>query len=162
MRYDFNADDVFEMAEQMERNGATFYRDASERVQEEKQRAFLVGLSKMELEHERTFAAMREQLKGKETEPTVFDPDGESEKYLRALVDTRVFFEKEIDASTIEGILRAAIQAEKDTILFYLGMRDLVPAELGGQKLDRIIREEMSHVRTLSGELIRLKSLGGC
>ena len=26
MSYDFNADEVFEMAEQMERNGAKFYR----------------------------------------------------------------------------------------------------------------------------------------
>ena len=30
MIYDFNADDIFEMAEQMERNGAKFYRTAAE------------------------------------------------------------------------------------------------------------------------------------
>jgi hypothetical protein len=29
MSYDFNADDVFEMAEQIERNGAVFYRKAA-------------------------------------------------------------------------------------------------------------------------------------
>lgn len=162
MRYDFNADDVFEMAEQLERNGATFYREAAERVDDEKHRAFLTGLSRMELEHEQTFAAMREELKGREKQPTVFDPEGDSAGYLRALADTRVFFEKQIDASTMEGILQAAIQAEKDSILFYLGMKDMVPADLGAAKLDKIIREEMAHVRSLSGELIRLKGLGGC
>ncbi len=31
MSYDFNADDVLEMAEQIERNGAAFYRFAVER-----------------------------------------------------------------------------------------------------------------------------------
>ena len=29
MMYDFNADDIFEMAEQLERNGAAFYRNAA-------------------------------------------------------------------------------------------------------------------------------------
>ena len=32
MSFDFNADDIFEMAEQLERNGAKFYTDASENV----------------------------------------------------------------------------------------------------------------------------------
>ena len=162
MRYDFNADDVFEMAEQLERNGAKFYQEAAGRVEGEKHKAFLAGLSKMELEHEKTFASMREELKGKEKAPTVFDPEGESEQYLRALADTRVFFEKQIDISTMEGILLAAIQAEKDSIVFYLGMKDLVPGDLGASRLDKIIREEMAHVKTLSSELIRLKGLGGC
>ena len=32
MIYDFNADDIFEMAEQMERNGIKFYTTAAENV----------------------------------------------------------------------------------------------------------------------------------
>lgn len=161
MRYDFNADDVFEIAEQMEKNGAAFYRDAAGRVTDPGHKSLLAGLAGMEVEHERTFASMREELKGKEREPTVFDPEGESERYLRALADTRVFFEKKMDVSTMEGILLAAIQAEKDSILFYLGMKDLVPKDLGAGKMDRIVREEMAHLRSLSAELVRFKSPAG-
>jgi len=157
MPYDFNADDVFEVAEQLERNGAKFYQDASERVQDAAHKEFLSGLSRMEREHEQTFASMREALKGREVEPTVFDPEGEAEAYLRALADTRIFFEKKIDDRSMEGILKAAIQAEKDSIVFYLGMKDMVPAALGSDKLDKIVREEMSHLRNLSSELLRLK-----
>jgi len=160
MRYDFNADDVFEIAEQMERNGAAFYRQAAGRVQDKGYKALLAGLSDMEQEHEKTFASMREALKGKEREPTVFDPEGESERYLRALADTRVFFDKPMDVSTLEGILLAAIQAEKDSIVFYLGMKDLVPKDLGAGRMDRIVREEMDHLRNLSTELVRLKGHG--
>jgi len=36
MVYDFTADDVFEMAEQLERNGAKFYRTAAENVSDPK------------------------------------------------------------------------------------------------------------------------------
>lgn len=161
MRYDFNADDVFEIAEQMERNGAAFYRGAAGRVTDPGHKALLAGLAEMEVEHEETFASMREELKGKEREPTVFDPEGESERYLRALADTRVFFEKRMDTSTMEGILLAAIQAEKDSIVFYLGMKDLVPRDLGAGKMDRIVREEMAHLRSLSTELVRLKGPAG-
>jgi rubrerythrin len=162
MRYEFNADDVFEIAEQLERNGAEFYRAAADRVGDKGHKAFLSGLSRMELEHEKVFSSMREELKGKEKEPTVFDPEGESERYLRALADTRVFFEKQMDATTMEGILKAAILAEKDSIVFYLGMKDWVPGDRGAAKMDKIIREEMHHVRSLSAELIKLMGLGGC
>ncbi len=162
MQYDFNADDVFEMAEQLERNGAKFYEEASGKVDDEVHKAFLVGLSKMEIEHEKTFASMRDELKEKESAPTAFDPEGDAGLYLRALADTRVFFEKKMDDASMEGILKAAIQAEKDSIVFYLGMKDLVPGPLGVDKLDKIIREEMYHVRNLSSELLKLKGLGGC
>jgi hypothetical protein len=49
MSFDFNADDIFEMAEQLERNGAKFYRDASENVTDPQSKKFLIQLSQMEV-----------------------------------------------------------------------------------------------------------------
>ncbi len=158
MSYDFNADDVFEMAEQMERNGAKFYRDAAEENVDPANKAFLKGLSEMEVAHEKTFKAMRAELSASEQATTVFDPEGEAALYLRALADTRVFFEKEIDTSSMKGILKSAIEAEKDSIVFYLGMKEAVPAELGKGRLDHIIKEEMGHIKLLSKELVKHKS----
>src|SRR5690606_24539457 len=102
-------------------------------------------------------AAMRAQLGGAEKKPTVFDPDDDAVHYLRALADTRVFFEKKIDTSSMEAILKDAITAEKDSIVFYLGMRDAVPENMGRSRLDEIIQEEMGHIRLLSRELTALK-----
>ena len=153
MMYDFNADDIFEMAEQMERNGAKFYRTAAESVTEQREKDFMIRLAKMEDSHEKTFAHMRSTLKANEKVETVFDPEGESANYLRALADTRVFFKKEIDTSSMEAILKDAITAEKDSIVFYLGMRDAVPEKMGRNRLDDIIREEMGHIQLLSKEL---------
>ena len=156
MSYDFSADDIFEMAEQLERNGAKFYRKAAENVLDSSAKELLVGLAAMEDEHEKTFASLRADLTEEEKAATVFDPEGESILYLRALADTRVFFEKKIDISSMIEILKAAIEAEKDSIVFYLGMKDLIPDKLGKNKLDIIIKEEMGHIRILSKELIAL------
>jgi rubrerythrin len=157
MRYDFNADEVFEMAEQMERNGEKFYKHAAATIDDEPHKKLLLELAAMEVDHEKTFKAMRSDLKAAEKSATVFDPEGEAALYLRALVDTRVFFEKEVDVSSMENILKAAIEAEKDSIVFYLGMKNAVPEKLGQDRIEGIIKEEMGHIRLLSRELAQLK-----
>lgn len=157
MMYDFNADDVFEIAEQLERNGATFYRKAAEATADSDARDFLLKLAAMEDDHEKTFSKMRSELKASEKASTVFDPDGDAVKYLKALADTRVFFEKPIDTSSLEAVLKDAITAEKDSIVFYLGMREAVPENLGRKRLDDVIQEEMGHIRLLSKSLTALK-----
>ena len=157
MSYDFNADEIFEMAEQMERNGESFYKKAAGSVQDDVHRDLLLQLADMEVEHEKTFKALRKDLNAAAKSATVFDPDGEAALYLRALVDTRVFFEKQIDVSSMEKILKAAIEAEKDSIVFYLGMKNAVPEKLGKDRIEGIIKEEMGHIRLLSRELAQLQ-----
>ena len=156
MKYDFNADEIFEMAEQMERNGEGFYKKAAASIQDNAHRELLLKLAAMEVEHEKTFKAMHKDLSAAAKAATVFDPDGEAALYLRALVDTRVFFEKKIDVSSMEKILKAAIEAEKDSIVFYLGMKNAVPEKLGRDRIEGIIKEEMGHIRLLSRELTQL------
>lgn len=156
MSYDFNADEIFEIAEQIERNGAKFYRTAAESVADEDKKKLLIQLAEMEDDHEKTFKTLRDELLENEKMMTTFDPEGEAEYYLRALADTRVFYEKEIDTISLKEIFKTAITAEKDSIVFYLGMKDIVPGHMGKQKLDEIIREEMDHIRLLSRELLSL------
>nr|CBX30891.1 hypothetical protein N47_E44030 [uncultured Desulfobacterium sp.] len=157
MSYDFNADDVFEIAEQLERNGVNFYRKAAEGASDSTAKALLVKLADMEYEHEKTFKALRAGLSEKEKASLIFDPDDEAVLYLHALADTRVFFEKKIDNTSLKEIYKAAIEAEKDSIVFYLGMKDAVPAKFGKDKIEAIIKEEMQHIRMLSSELTGLK-----
>lgn len=154
MSYDFNADEVFEMAEQMERNGAKFYRDAAENTADPANKEMLIGLSKMEEAHEKMFESMRSELSSAAKASTVFDPSGEAALYLRALVDGRVFFEKEIDVTSMVEILKSAIEAEKDSIVFYLGMKAAVPKNLGSNRIEAIIKEEMGHIQMLTKHLV--------
>ena len=155
--YDFTADDVFEMAEQLERNGAKFYQEAAQHTGNPEYKKLLQMLSDMEIEHEKIFIKLRSELSGNEKSSTVFDPQNESVLYLRALADTKVFFEKEIDFSSMKSVLKAAILAEKDSIVFYLGMKEMVPEKFGKDKLDKIIKEEMGHIKILANELKGIK-----
>ena len=157
MSIDFNADEVFEIAEEIERNGAKFYRKAAKSVTDSDKKEFLMNLAEMEDDHEKIFKSMRAGLTQDEKVITTFDPEGDAERYLRALADTRIFYEKDISTTSLEGIFKSALTAEKDSIVFYLGMKDVVPKHLGRDKLDEIIKEEMSHIRLISDKLLELK-----
>ena len=155
--YGFNADEVFEMALQLERNGARFYREAARSLDDPDSKNLLQSLAVMEDNHEATFAKMRTQFTEDKETLAVYDPHGEASLYLKAFADTRVFFNKKIDTSLAEAIFKDAIVAEKDSIVFYLGMKEAVPRDFGREQLDAIIREEMAHVRLLSERLVHYK-----
>lgn len=161
MSYDFNADEVFEMAEKIERNGVRFYREAAENISDASVSSVFLDLAAMEAEHEKIFASMRVDLLEEERKPTVFDPEGEAALYLRALADLQMFGKEGredfiltgdlTEQEKIKKILSAAIGIEKESIVFYLGMKALVPAKFGKDKIDKIISEEMGHIRLISG-----------
>ena len=158
MSFRFNIDEILEIAEQIERNGARFYRDAAIKITNSDKKRLLVNLADMENDHEKIFKKMRNSLSEDEKIMTSFDPEDEASSYLKALADTRIFFEKEIDFSSIKEILKSAITAEKDSIVFYLGMKDVITDHIRKDKIDAIIREEMNHIKLLSKELIAYNS----
>jgi rubrerythrin len=156
----FNADEVFEMAEQIERNGAKFYRAAAKKFPS--LRKTLLDLAVMEDDHEKTFAAMRAELSAGEQEPPVFDPDGEAQMYLRVMADGRVFDVKTDPAEqlagkdTVEEVLKMAIGLEKDSIAFYVGLKEGVSRKAGKDKVETIIKEEFGHIAALNEKLTAL------
>jgi len=162
MSINFNADEIFEMAEQIERNGAKFYRKAAKNADSAGTRQVLLELAAMEDDHEKTFASMRVELSAEERTPLTFDPEGEAARYLQAMADGYVFDLRSDPSELITGketltdILRTAIGLEKDSIVFYLGIRDMVPERLGKDKINDIIKQEMSHITILSKKLASL------
>ncbi len=167
MTQPFNADEIFEIAEQIERNGAKFYRRAAGFALGDKARELLLALAEMEDRHEKVFAVMRADIRKKHPDwsADLNDPQGGNEAtlYLRAVAEGRVF-DLQTDPSTtlsgqetLDSILKTAIGLEKDSIVFYLGIKDAVPAALGADKIDQIIREEMTHITILNRELAALQ-----
>ena len=158
MSITFNAFEIFEIAEQIERNGVKFYRKAAKGISDKDLRQMLLELADMEAEHEETFAGMRKQLSvsDKDRQLRVFDPENELTLYLQAMANGHVFDlrkdpSKQLRGTeTVEDILKLAINAEKDSIVFYLGLKDFVPAGAGKDKVEEIIKEEMSHIAVLN------------
>jgi rubrerythrin len=156
------ADEIFEIAEQIERNGSRFYRRASQGFTDSRARDLLLDLAIAEDEHEKVFAAMRGELLQQEREPRTPDPYGEAILYVRGMADGALFdvkadpSERLTGKETLEEILRTAIGLEKDSIVFYLGIKGIVPERLGKQRIDDIIKEEMGHIAALSKGLASL------
>ena len=157
MFHKFNASEILDMAIQIEKNGQNFYNKAAKDVKDANIKSFLRELAEMEVVHEKFFKEMKSQLSTSEKEEVVFDPWEETAAYLQALADTRVFYEKSIDTSSAKEVLKEAIVAEKESIVFYLGMKDMVPKGAGKDRLDEVIREEMRHIQIISNELMKLK-----
>jgi rubrerythrin len=152
----FNAGEVFEVAQQLERNGGLFYRRAAEAAETAAASRTLLELAVMEGKHQAVFAAMAEDLSPEERQQPLYDPNGEGAHYMRALAGGHVFDLAANPVDWLEGgrttadVIRKAIQLEKDTIIYYLGIRDTVPAKLGAERIEDIIREEMGHITLLS------------
>jgi rubrerythrin len=162
----FNADEVLKIAEQIERNGIDFYERAAERFEGEEKRT-LLRLADMERTHEQVFATMRRELSGADQGLKGFDPEGEAGRYLAAFADGQIFAPK-ADAAALLGskdsirdILEVAIGLEKDSVVFYVAIREAVPESLGEDKIDRIIKEEMAHIVLLSRTLSSLNRKAG-
>jgi rubrerythrin len=161
MTIHFNADEVFQMAEQIERNGAKFYRIAAERTADPSAKQLLLDLAAMEVRHERIFAEMRSELTEEERKAT-FDPEGEAAAYLNAMADGHVFDLRDpskrlTGKESLDDLFRIAIGIEKDSIVFYVTMTDLVPARFGRGKINSIINEEQKHIALLSRAMSLLK-----
>ena len=165
MSISFNAIEVFEIAERIERNSVKFYRRAAEVLSDPDLCQILSSLAEFEKEHEETFANMRKQISNKEWDLITFDPEDEMTLYLQTIADSHIFDPKKDpgeqlkDKETTEEIFEYAIEAEKNSIIFYLGLKSFVPTKAGKDKVDEIIKEEMNHIAELNQRLEAWKYL---
>ena len=155
----FSPGEILEMAKQIERDGAMFYRKAAEQVADKSVGERLRRLAEMEDEHAKTFAEMAASLSTRERTESAFDPDGEEAYYLQTMVDGKVFDPRAAELQgltgqeTVEEVLCKAIQLEQESILFYLGLKNAITGDHSQKQIDTIIKEEMGHVSVLRKQL---------
>jgi len=123
----------------------------------------LLNLAEFEKEHGESYANMRKQISAKEWDLITFDAENEMALYLQKIADSNIFDPKKDpaeqlkDKGALEDILNFAIESEKNSIIFYLGLKKYVPATAGKNKVDEIINEEMGHIAELNLRLSALK-----
>ena len=151
----YSVNEVIEFAVQIEKNGYAFYNEASKRKDiDAKAKEFIEMLRDEELNHEKTFLALRSDTDMKDLELTA-DWELISE-YLKTIVDCRIFNSEDSaikQATAAKGIMEIvehAISFEKDTLLYFHALNDgMFNAKLR-QVLRKIINEEVSHVLRLN------------
>lgn len=160
MAITFNADEIFEIAEQIERNGQKFYSTSAQRVSEPATKSVLTDLANMEAEHLKTFQNLHAKLDAQAREELTWDPDGQAVAYLRAAADSHIF-KTDVDPLSLlsdnagaREILELALQFEKDSVIYFLGVADMVPERLGKADVLSLAKQEQGHIaliqRTLS------------
>ncbi len=152
----FSADEIFEIAEQIERNGAKFYRKAAESTEGDN-RDLLLRLAKMEDDHEKIFATMRAEFAKAGGKPDIFKPDKQATLYLQAVADGKIFgsdpSENLTGEESIKDILTVAIGLEKDSIIFYQSMKGGMSKVVGAMGLEGVIQEEIGHILDLNQQM---------
>jgi rubrerythrin len=154
----FSAGEVLNIAIGIEKRGITFYDIMARSTDDIQTREVFEGLVQMEREHLKTFQDMLEEAGG---QPPPEASGQEYSGYFQALVDNAVFTDDMIASGTVadESDIQAldlGIGAEKDSILFYYEMKDIVPRRFV-PLVDRIIAEEKSHLQQLSEIKKRIK-----
>jgi len=54
--------------------------------------------------------------------------------------------------------LKMALGIERDSIAYYVGLKEYIPPKAGRDKVEDIIKEEMKHIIVLSEKMADLKS----
>lgn len=144
----FTIREVLEQAVQTEKLGYQFYTAMTARfTDDEKLVALFSSLAEKELIHEKTYSELRD-IAGDD------EPEGweEISHYLRAIVESEFFLGKGKSLTSMDGIktivdaVNYALEFEKETLLYFYGLRDAVREK---EMIDEIINEEKSHIMWL-------------
>lgn len=144
----FSIREVIEQAVQTEKLGYQFYTSMAEKFKtNEGLTKLFTTLADKEVKHEKTFSELLEIIgDGK--------PEGweDVSLYMRAVVESEFFLGKNKslpsmeNIHTVEDAVNFAIGFEKETLLYFYGIKDAVKEK---DVVDEIINEEKSHIRWL-------------
>lgn len=148
----FRAVELMDMAVQIEEHGRAFYEACLSATENKELKDVFRYLLNQEIEHARVFSRMKQERGEEEVLPESYP--GEMRRYLDAFVEGEIFDDPESATRKARGIedpdevIEAALAIEKQSILFYSGMKSLVrPSD--AEDVDRIMAEEHNHVRRL-------------
>ncbi|MBD3420448.1 MAG: rubrerythrin [Chitinivibrionales bacterium] len=161
----YNAHEIYQIGIGIEENGKKFYDTACLLSDDEDAQKLFSELAAWENTHITLFTELQNALAEHDGKTELFDPDQETLKYLKAAADSHVFVQS-IDVEKLVrdcdnpiDILKLALRFEKDSVVVYSTMKDIVPETMGKSRIDRLIREEIMHVsfitdkvKTLSGD----------
>ncbi|MDO8282885.1 MAG: ferritin family protein [Thermodesulfovibrionia bacterium] len=145
----YSIQEIVEQAIQTEKLGYEFYTTLAEKFRDDGKLCGLFELlAGQELKHEQVFIGLKGQISTK----SLVDWD-EASHYLRAIVESEFFLGSKKALPSLQNIktgndaLRHAMFFEKETLLYFYSMRDLV---IEWKVVDEIINEEKSHIKQIS------------
>jgi rubrerythrin len=152
-----DARELIKMAKRDEDVGAEFYKALAERAKDEKLSKSYLEIREQELSHSKRFQGMLDELRDyvpREEQP------GDYEEYYNSFLSKRSYMETDDAVEMARGIsddiegIKFALAQEKNTLLFFLEMKELVPSNQHKEFIEIIIDEERGHITELSEMLL--------
>lgn len=150
---EFNINEIFEIATNIEKSGNAFYKKAAEKIPQFAD--FFNFLANEEISHEFLFKKMEKESLSEDYLKSIWNPDDIITQYFDSLTNSTIFKpENEIDkqfknCSDVTDVIDWAIQREHETVLFFTGLKEGLKTENEKNILDQIIVEEIGHVHKL-------------
>jgi rubrerythrin len=151
----FSSKEILEMAIRIEENGLGFYKAASASTESTKIKELFDFLIIEEVKHVEQFEALKEAITAG-TPSDYNDPYlADESAYLSALADSSIFMKGEEGVKKAQSIksddeaIDFAIQMEKDSILFYLELINMVRDD-DRPTVKEILSEERKHIAKLT------------
>ncbi len=146
----FKPSEIARISMKIEENGVLFYQALAGKTEEAEARALFDFMAGEEEQHYKTFESLSDKLQGYDIQS--FENDYED--YMRDLANNSVFATDADPVEIAKGVntvieaIDLALDFEKDSVLFYLQFKKMVPEE---EKfgVDAIIDEEQTHIHRL-------------
>lgn len=152
MSISFSGSELINIAIGIERRGIAFYEVMANSTDNAIARDVFEYLANMERQHILIFQGLLDEADKYQFSDSLAE---DYTAYLKALVDSAAFTDDMVTSETaakansdIEA-LELAMVAEKDSILFYYEMKDIMP-QRAQPTVNKIITEEKSHLRQLA------------
>ena len=148
------AAEALKWALEIEKNGEAFYNEVAAKSADSEAKALFEDLAAQERGHYQAFQKMLDEAR---PDPDLSKVDYEEyQTYLQVVLDSALFAgpDKGLtlakQAKDRETALRAAMGFEKDTLLFYYDLREMMVSEAERGTISDIILEEKAHLRRLA------------
>ncbi len=159
MSVEFNADEAFELAQQVEKRAMEFYLQAAESCEQKSLADIYLELSAMEAQHEMVFAAMKDMPLMFIAPPVKQEVAGQYWPVLAGsmIADVSIELPRMFqNKRTPQDILKTAMAFERDTVVFLVGIKEMLADAKERSRIDQIIIEEMGHLISLGSQLAKL------
>ena len=150
----YSASEIMEMAVETEKGGKLFYEAVAAQSKDDGLKGLFTYLADQEKKHISVFVNIAKTIKVAPDEiPANWE---EVSLYLKAVTESRYFLggDKALSAAksakTTEQAVNTALAFEKETLVFYLEVADMMPT-VNRPAVEALIREERAHVRKLTG-----------
>lgn len=153
----FSAEEIFNLAIQIEENGESYYREAVKVAADASIENLLLWLADDEVRHRKYFLELKAAAKPEAGTDWAEKIGG---AFLQDSVKDHAFSLDDIDFSKIPSkaeLLRIAIDFEEDSIMFYEILQSFVTEPAINGHVREILKEERRHIELLKEKIVEME-----